>query len=107
MVKRATSLFNQNKLHVFVARFTVSLGSSHFCSPAIIYANREMAIKNMTEAGSVINLDGSEDVEFDKVGNHETELMLGDHKDRRVSDAGILPTPMAQATFFSKYFSFW
>ena len=107
MVKRATSLFNQNKLHVFVARFTVSLGSSHFCSPAIIYANREMAIKNMTEAGSVINLDGSEDVEFDKAGNHETELMLGEHKDRRVSDAKILPTPMAQATFFSKYFSFW
>ena len=66
-----------------------------------------MAIKNMTEAGSVINLDGSEDVEFDKADNHETELMLGDHKDRRVSDAGILPTPMAQATFFSKYFSFW
>ena len=107
MVKRATSLFNQNKLDVFVARFIVSIGSSHFCSPAIIYANREMAIKNMTEAGSVINLDGSEDVEFDKADNHETELMLGDHKDRRVSDAGILPTPMAQATFFSKYFSFW
>ena len=97
----------KTSLHVFVARFTVSIGSSHFCSPAIIYANREMAIKNMTEAGSVINLDGSEDVEFDKAGNHETELMLGDHKDRRVSDAGILPTPMAQATFFSKYFSFW
>ena len=59
----------------------------------------------MTETGSVINLEEADDVEFAK-GDNEQKLMLED-KDRRGSDPGILPSPMANASFFSKYISFW
>jgi len=64
-------------------------------------STNEMVNEKMTEAG--INLDDTDNIEFDK-GKDEAELMLGD---RRGSDPGIIPTPMAHASFFSKYVSFW
>ena len=68
-------------------------------------ATNKMVSKKMTETGSVINLEEADDVEFAK-GDNEQKLMLED-KDRRGSDPGILPSPMANASFFSKYISFW
>ena len=66
-------------------------------------SSSEMGNEKTTSRG--INLDDTENIEFDK-GKNETELMLGD-EDRRGSDPGIIPTPMLHASFFSRYVSFW
>lgn len=66
-------------------------------------SSSEMGNEKMTIPG--INLDDTENIEFDK-GKNETEQMLGD-EDRRGSEPGIIPTPMIHASFFSRYVSFW
>ena len=67
--------------------------------------NSTSEVDKEKNSGPRLDLDDSGNKEFDE-GNNETELMLKD-EDRRESDPGIQPTPMAHASFFSKYISFW
>jgi len=65
----------------------------------------EMISEKMTAAGSIVDVDDSYTAGLRK-GDEQEEPMLGD-EDRRESDPGILPSPMAQASFVSKYITLW
>lgn len=65
----------------------------------------EMMSEKMTAAGSIADIDGIYTAGLKK-GDEQEQPMLGD-KDRRESDPGILPSPMAQASFVSKYITLW
>ena len=67
--------------------------------------NSEMMSEKMTAAGSIANIDDIYTAGLKK-GDEQEEPMLGD-EDRRESDPGILPSPMAQASFVSKYITLW
>ena len=65
-----------------------------------------MVSEKMTAAGSIVDLDDTDPAGLKKGDESEEEPMLGDD-DRRGSDPGIMPSPMAQASFFSKYITLW
>jgi len=65
----------------------------------------EMMSEKMTAAGSIADVDGIVTPGLKK-GDEQEEPMLGD-EDRKESDPGILPSPMAQASFVSKYVTLW
>lgn len=65
----------------------------------------EMMSEKMTAAGSIADVDDIYAAGLRK-GDEQEEPMLGDG-DRQESDPGILPSPMAQASFVSKYITLW
>ena len=65
----------------------------------------EMVSEKMTAAGSIVDIDDTDAAGLKK-SDEEEEPMLGD-EDRRGSDPGIMPSPMAQASFISKYITLW
>lgn len=67
----------------------------------------EMLSEKMTVAGSIVYLtDDADSPDRMKKAGDEKEPMLKE-EDRRKSDPGILPSPMAYASFFSKYITMW
>ena len=66
----------------------------------------EMASEKMTAAGSIIDLTDDSDPAGLRKAKDEKEPMLK-QDGKRDSDPGIIPSPMAQASFFSKYITFW
>lgn len=67
----------------------------------------EMLSEKMTVAGSIVYLtDDADSPDRMKKAGDEKEPMLKE-EDRRKSDPGILPSPMACASFFSKYVTMW
>ena len=65
----------------------------------------ERRSEKMTATGSIVDIDDIYTAGLKK-GDEQGEPMLGD-EDRQESDPGILPSPMAQASFFSKYITLW
>ncbi|XP_020609632.1 multidrug resistance-associated protein 4-like isoform X3 [Orbicella faveolata] len=65
----------------------------------------EMMSEKMTAAGSIADVDDIYAAGLRK-GDEQEEPMLGDG-DRQESDPGILLSPMAQASFVSKYITLW
>lgn len=66
----------------------------------------EMLSEKMTVAGSIVYLTDDAEPDVMKKERDENEPMLK-VEDRRKSDPGILPSPMAHASFFSKYITMW
>ncbi|XP_027046092.1 multidrug resistance-associated protein 4-like isoform X2 [Pocillopora damicornis] len=67
----------------------------------------EMLSEKMTVAGSIVYLtDDADSPDGMKKAGDEKEPMLKE-EDRRKSDPGILPSPMACASFLSKYITMW